>query len=183
MAKRKAKKNSSFGWLNILIAALGISSGVVFATLPMIKATLTTYASETVNMYSGIAMIFGGEATNNWTTTYGNNSYVSGTRMVELTFNTMAFIALVLVVLGSLLALATHLSKVLSKNKFVGLFTGLLLLAGGILMVTIRTSCLTALDINEHLVDLYSLAYGAIVAGIIAMVAGISSIAITVLKK
>ncbi len=184
MAKKKIKKKSSLKLFNILVVALGIFSGVLFTILPMIKATLTTYASETKNMYSGIAMIFGGEATNNWTTNYGNgDNSVSGSRLVEVSFNVMACMALVLVILGALLVLVALLSKSLSKNKLVGLLASIMLLSGGVLMLTIRSSCLTALNVNEYLVDLYSLAYGAIVSGILAILAGIGNIATIALKK
>lgn len=183
MAKKKASNSKHLGLASIIATALGVLSVILFGVLPMMKSTLTTYLSETNYLYSGFSMIFGGEATNNWTTVYNSGTTTTGSSLVEVSFNTMAFVAFLLVVLGTLVSLANLVSKSLAKNKLVGLLAALLLLAGGVMMVTVKGSCLTALNINEHLVDLYSLGYGAIVSGIVAMLAGLTTAAVSVLKK
>lgn len=187
MAKKKTKKSNSNKLVSAICALLGAVSVFLFALLPMVKNVATVLATTTVTTYSGFAMIFGGEANLAFeaTTTNpitNNVSVTTGTDTMTVEFNTLAFVAFLLVCLGSVLALLSAISKSLSKNKLSCILAAALLFVGGALMLCVRESTLTALQV-EYFADLYSLAYGTIVAGIVAMVSGLSTAVITIIKK
>ena len=73
--------------------------------------------------------------------------------------------------------------KKLSNNTLVKLAAALSLVIGGVLMFVIKESCMNALGVHELLHELYSLAYGPIVSGTLAILAGLTTGTHALLKK
>ena len=182
-----AKKNSNkINLVNVVAVVVAVVAVVLFAVLPMVKVTMGEEGNQMVGLYKGFGMIFGGTVTGDVTTTitaFGKTT--TSTDVVEITdvaFNTMAFVSFLLVVLGIVATLVTTFVKSFSKNKLFTLVAGALLVVGGVLMFTVKGSAITALDATSAS-EYFSLAYGPIVAGILAIVAGAGVVGYPYLKK
>ena len=184
MAKKSAKKSSGLNIANIIAVALGIVAIIAYGLFPMVKFTTTVpRISETVTLYKGFNMIFGGEVTSSWTlTSLITDNVTTGTGNAEIAFNTGAFIAVLLVALAAILTLAITFVKSFSKNKLLVLIAGVLFVVGGILMFCSKGFAVNAFDAAK-LADSFSLAYGAIIAAILALLAGITTIVYPFVKK
>lgn len=178
-----AKKNSKgLNVVNLIAAVLGALAIVIYGVLPMIKSTIGS-VSETVTQYKGFAMIFGGTAITEWTTTIGSTTTTGVGEVADVAFNTGAFFALLLVVLGSILTAVIPFVKSLSNNKLLVVAAGLLTIVGGILMFCSKGFAMNAFDITEKLREYYALSYGAIIAGVISVCAGAVTVVYPFVKK
>ena len=185
MAKKKASKTNVVNFIAILLAVLSIA---LFVALPMIKQTITLGKLETVSTYGGFGMIFGGKVSAHITSTIGSNTSSSTAELEKVGFNAMAFISLLLVVLGLVATLMTTFVKSFKGNKLFTLVAGALLVVGGVLMLTLKGSSLKAiypdaLESIEEIAEYTKLGIGAIISAILAMVAGAGIIVFPLLKK
>ena len=182
MANKKKKSNLKvLKSITYIAIAMGIFSCFLYGYLPMMKSTVSI--ANNTNLYSGFAMIFGGEATVEWSTLTINDITQTGIRYIDVNFNTVAFIGFIAVVLGVIVSLLQLAIKSIHKNKIIGLLSALLILSGGIGMICVRDSALTAMNINKALQSLYEIGYGAIISGIMAIISGVSIGVINFLKK
>lgn len=165
-----AKKNSKLNFITLGLAFVALISAFLFALLPMVKTVLKLGSSETVTNYGGFSMIFGG-------------TVIEG-KVVNVTadFNTLAFIAFLLVVVGAILMVVFEFVPSLKNNKIVALIPAAVVFLGGILMFCVKGSAATALGL-EDVKDDVLLAAGPIVGGIFAVLAGGAGVVLPVLKK
>ena len=186
MAKKKS--NSLLKYLPVIAGVLGFVALVLFAFLPMVTNTSEAVVGDgvTVYKYSGFGMLFG---SSEFVATYTSSGYklasMNGTfeaPAFEVEFNTLAFVAFALVLVGAAVSVAVSFVKGLAKNKLVSLVAGLLMIVGAVLMFTVKNSAAVALG-AEDFVEYLDLGAGAIVGGIVAAVAGLTSVASAVLKK
>lgn len=178
----KAKK-SSISYLPVIAGVIAVVAVILYAVLPMVSYKSTGFGITTTFSLSGFGMIFGSEELAYTSIASTAKSSTELELTTEVAFNTMAFIAFLLVAIGAVLALATPFVKALSSNKLVAIIVGALMLVGGILMFTSKGAAMTALDVNENLVEYYSLGIGAIIGGILAIIAGLATAASGLLKK
>ena len=178
----KDKKHNLFKMLYFISIMLGVLSCAAFLTFPIIKWELPTYAGSEVNLYSGIGMIIGGDVTLH-TTTIINQTTINNAYTIEKPFNTIAFIALLLLCTGILSACFISFMKSLNKNKLIALIPMCLILAGGIFALTIRNSFMNSWGIHELVADGFKLGYGTIIAGASAIISGLIGITASILKK
>ena len=183
MAKKKTNKLNLANIVAILLAFVAI---VLFVFLPMLKLTIGEEGNQAVTLYKGVGMIFGGTINTEVTTTvtlFGKTTTSTDTlRLDELEFNTMAFVSLLLVVLGLVATVVTTFVKSFKKNKIFTFLAGALTIAGGILMLTLKNSTIEVLGL-----DLFSeqcaLGIGAIIASICAIVSGAVVAVYPIVKK
>ena len=176
------KKKTSLNIINLVAALIGFVSVIMFIVLPMIKLTLGTDANNIETSYKGLGMIFGGTINCDVTTTitaFGNTKTATETVEInDIAFNAMACISLLLVAFGSVFTLISTLKK----NKLLSLVSAILLLVGGILMFTIKGSCVEALSATSG-IEYFSLGIGAIISAIMSIFAGGIVLLQRVLKK
>lgn len=165
-----AKKNNKLNFVTLGLALVAIVSAFLFALLPMVKTVVKIGSSETVTNYGGFSMIFGG-------------TVIEGKVLsVTANFNTLAFIAFLLVLVGAILMVVFEFVPSLKSNKIMALIPAALVFIGGILMFCVKGSAATALD-AEEIKDDFLLAAGPIVGGIFAVLAGGAGVVLPVLKK
>jgi len=169
-----AKKNNKLNFVTLGLALVAIVSAFLFALLPMVKTVVKIGSSETVTNYGGFSMIFGG--------TVSESEVLGVTIKVTASFNTLAFIAFLLVVVGAILMVVFEFVPSLKSNKIVALIPAAVIFIGGILMFCVKGSAATALD-AEEIKDDFLLAAGPIVGGIFAVLAGGAGVVLPVLKK
>lgn len=183
MAKKKSTK---LNLANIVCALVALLAVVLFIFLPMVKSTLGEEGNQIITIYKGFGMIFGGTVEANVKTTITIGNSVSNSNDVatikDVAFNTMAFLSVLLVVLGAALTFVVTFVKQVKGNKLFTLAAGALLVIGGILMFTVKGSSLTALDAVKS-AKYFSLAVGPILAGILSILAGAGIIVYPSLKK
>lgn len=180
------KKQSGLNLVNVVAAIIGILAVVLFVVLPMVKSTVGEEGNNVVALYKGFGMIFGGTVNSDVTTTItllGKTTSATDTvEIKEVAFNAVAFFSLLLVLLGSVATLLATFAKSLKGNKLFTFVAGALLAIGGILMFTLKGSCVNALDASSA-IEYFTLGIGAIVAAIMSIVAGAIVILQPVLKK
>ena len=183
MAKKKSTK---LNLVNVVCALVALVAVILFVCLPMVKSTLGNEGNQIVTIYKGFGMIFGGNVNADVTTTLTIGNSVSTRADVatieNVAFNTMAFVSMLLVVLGVALTFVVTFVKQVKGNKLFTLVAAALLVVGGILMFTVKGSSLTALD-SVKAAEYFSLAVGPILAGILSILAGAGIVAYPVLKK
>jgi uncharacterized membrane protein YidH (DUF202 family) len=128
-------------------------------------------------------MIFGGKATIYYKLTVYDGSIIKDTATSDVSFNLIAFLALALICLGVIIASLTLAFKSLNKNKLLKVIPTLLFIGGGLLILMTKNSYMNAFEVNEYLLDNYSLGYGAIIACISAISAGVVNLVAAISKK
>lgn len=172
MAKKKTNK---LNLVNIVAILLAIVAVALFIFLPMLKLTVGDEGNQIVTVYKGLGMIFGGTVNSEITTTvtlFGNTTTSTDTLAIEdIELNMMALVSLLLLVIGLVATGATTFVKSFTKNKIFTFIAGILLVVGGILMLTLKDSAIEVLGASL-LSDSFSLGIGTILASICAIVSG-----------
>ena len=181
MAK-KSRSKSKFSFLGGLVAlVLGVAALALFVFLPMVKnviadGSLFGEKIKAVAYYSGFGMIFGGTITPVYEGSHSGSSTLPA--ISDAGVNAMALIVFIISVVAVIGLCSTILLK---KNlqKPVALLSSALLVVAGIMMFMVKGSAAEVIEINA---ESLSLGLGAILGGIVSILAGLVGCASNLLK-
>ena len=186
MAKKKKRGND---FINLIAILLSLGAILVFILSPMLQITLGEEGNNIIQKFSGPGMIFGGTVEVNSTTTttlFGKTTTTIDNSQIEnIALNKMALIALCLVALGVIITLFVTMKKsflfgmkpnpkILKFHNVITLIAGILLISGGIIMLTVKNSSIIALNATNLPLEYFALGLGPIVSACLSIIAGTS---------
>ncbi len=181
-SKKTSKTSAICAFVSTLFAILAV---VLLICLPMVSVKISgginlpgmSLSANPTSTYSGIGMIFGGEA--NVKTVYvGSQTGTSTSTSVvkDLGVNVLPMIAFIIMAIGAFTSLISIALKKDAK-KITLLLSVALLIVGGILVFVSKGSTISVLfkDNAENMAKYVSLGYGAVISAILSILGGLAS--------